>query len=131
MRSISIAILACILMAQSCSDDEFTVLEGTILEIDAPPKASPDAGVHLHVTFSGGTNGCAKAERLDVKSSKNVHTVKAFYRKPNDPKVICNMAMPVHELEVVVQMHKSESNYIVNEKGDTLATIALQPIEHE
>lgn len=111
--------------AQKCSEDQYSVVQGEIISVSAPDTVIVGSAFTVFVEFSGGTNGCAEAYRLEVTDSESGAVIVPFYRKPNDLNVICTMAIPVHELNTEVQASTIGSFVLRNETGDLLKEIRV------
>ena len=111
--------------AQKCSDEQYTIARGEIMTINAPDTVTIGQSFSVFIEFSGGTNGCAEALRLDVESSAFEAVIIPYYRTPNDTGLICTMAIPVHELETSLRADSPGIYTVRNTAGDLSKTIVI------
>ena len=79
------------------SQPEYDILKGQILSVSTPDSVAFGDTVYVSVSFSGGTNGCAKADHLKVDSEDNLLMIEAYYNYPQKPEM-CAMYVPTHKL---------------------------------
>ncbi len=114
--------------AQTCSDEKYTVAKGEIIAVSAPDTVTTGTTFAVFIAFSGGTNGCAEAFRIETEESAMHAVLVPYYRVPNDPELICTMAIPVHELEAVLVAKETGTYVIRNEAGEPVKElIAIAP----
>lgn len=83
--------------ARECSSDGFTKHLGQVIAFDVAEETRAGDRVEISVTFEGGNNGCAEADRLETTFENDTLFIEAWYRTPTEEKV-CAMVMPVHQL---------------------------------
>lgn len=111
--------------AQKCSDERYTIAQGEIMTVNAPDTVTLGKSFSVFIEFSGGTNGCAEALRLDVESSASEAVIVPYYRTPNDTGLICTMAIPVHELETSLRADSPGIYTVRNAAGDLSKAIVV------
>lgn len=82
--------------AQSVSQTH-DIIKGKILSVKCPTTVAIGDTATIEVSFSGGVNGCAKADHLNVTKNKEAFSIEAFYNYPKKPS-ICTMQIPMHSL---------------------------------
>ncbi len=95
-----ILIASCFLFMSCKKDNVSTSAVGEIISIESLNEISLGESDTVVVTFGGGTNGCANADRLQTVMVANTITIKAFYNYPTEPQ-ICTQNIPVHVLKYV------------------------------
>lgn len=112
-------------MAQKCKDEAYVTAKGEIIQISAPDTVMLGSTFKVFVEFSGGTNGCAKAVRLDLELEEQQGVITPYYRIPTDPELKCTMAIPVHELETELSVVTKGSFTLRSTEGSVVKVVEV------
>ena len=96
-----ILIITCLFLfacTKENDDDDMVISTGSIYKIETLREITLGQTDTIEVTFSGGFNGCAVADRLETLLIGNTTTIRSFYQYPKKSQ-ICTQILPVHMLK--------------------------------
>jgi len=94
-----IALILCIFLF-GCTEEnvEPTIYSGQITKIESLANITLGQSDTIVVTFSGGTDGCAKPDHLEATLAGFTFTFKAYYNYPAHA-TVCTDNIPIHQLK--------------------------------
>lgn len=102
------------------------IVPGQIISIDVKDNALVGEAVIIKVSFSGGTDGCARPSHLRVVRNNFQISIQPFYSYPKAPST-CTMVVPRHVLTHEFSPHK-KGIYIIQASNNknVAATIKVE-----
>lgn len=107
-----------------CSKSDYDILAGQIQSFSAPDTVLVGTPFEVEVTFSGGNNGCAQAERLETNRSGGKTVVSAYYRLPREEQ-ICTMVVPMHRLPLSMAFTTPGNHTITDQENQVVHTFTV------